>query len=160
MQARQLAQREPSRPKQASLRRAASAAYYALFHLLVDESSRRLISGPKRVGLRHLLARAFSHSDMDVAATAFAKGSPNKMTAALAGVALPAVLRRVAAAFVDLQQARHEADYNVGRRYTRKEVLGLVEEAEAAFQCWQRVRSTLPADAFLVALLVQRRLRG
>ncbi len=33
-QARHLANREPKRPKQASLRRAVSRAYYALFHLL------------------------------------------------------------------------------------------------------------------------------
>ena len=32
-QARHLANREPKRPKQASLRRAVSTAYYALFHL-------------------------------------------------------------------------------------------------------------------------------
>ena len=34
-QAKHLAGRERGRPRQASLRRAASAAYYALFHLLL-----------------------------------------------------------------------------------------------------------------------------
>jgi uncharacterized protein (UPF0332 family) len=37
-QARHLAKREPKRPKQASLRRAVSAAYYSLFHLLVSSA--------------------------------------------------------------------------------------------------------------------------
>ncbi len=37
-QAQHLAQREPKRPKQASLRRAISSAYYALFHLLISEA--------------------------------------------------------------------------------------------------------------------------
>ena len=41
-QARDLATKEPRRPSQASLRRAVSAAYYALFHLLVDEAIGRL----------------------------------------------------------------------------------------------------------------------
>ena len=41
-QARHLATKEPRRPSQASLRRAVSAAYYALFHLLVDEAIGRL----------------------------------------------------------------------------------------------------------------------
>ncbi len=41
-QAKHLANREPRRPKQASLRRAISAAYYALFHLLVDEATKLL----------------------------------------------------------------------------------------------------------------------
>jgi len=33
-----LAHKEPANPKQASLRRAVSTAYYALFHLLIDEA--------------------------------------------------------------------------------------------------------------------------
>ena len=37
-QAYHLANREPESPKQASLRRAISTAYYALFHMLVDEA--------------------------------------------------------------------------------------------------------------------------
>lgn len=39
-QARHLAIKEPSRPQQASLRRAVSTAYYALFHFLIDEACR------------------------------------------------------------------------------------------------------------------------
>ena len=39
-QASRLAVQEPRRPRQASLRRAVSAAYYALFHLLVDAATR------------------------------------------------------------------------------------------------------------------------
>src|SRR5712692_5365690 len=37
-QARHLANREKKRPRQASLRRAVSTAYYALFHLLISEA--------------------------------------------------------------------------------------------------------------------------
>ena len=37
-QAYDLAQKELISPKQASLRRAVSTAYYALFHLLIDEA--------------------------------------------------------------------------------------------------------------------------
>jgi hypothetical protein len=37
-----LAKKEPKRPLQASLRRAVSAAYYAVFHLLVDAGGRSL----------------------------------------------------------------------------------------------------------------------
>ncbi len=39
-QAERLAMLEIKKPKQASLRRAISAAYYAMFHLLVDEACR------------------------------------------------------------------------------------------------------------------------
>ena len=37
-QAERLAKLEPKRPKQASLRRSISAAYYSLFHLLMGTS--------------------------------------------------------------------------------------------------------------------------
>lgn len=76
-QARHLATKEPRRPLQASLRRAVSAAYYALFHLLVDDAVRRMVT------------------------------------------ALQPELELVAATFVDLQHARHEADYNTAWRPTR-----------------------------------------
>jgi len=37
-QAQHLANRERKQPRQASLRRAISSAYYALFHLLISEA--------------------------------------------------------------------------------------------------------------------------
>jgi hypothetical protein len=49
-----------------------------------------------------------------------------KIVAGLNGHALQPELRRLAAAFVDLQQARHEADYDTGRRFTRRETLDLL----------------------------------
>jgi hypothetical protein len=47
-QARHLLRRERRRPRQASLRRAISAAYYALFHLLIEEATGALV-GPNCV---------------------------------------------------------------------------------------------------------------
>jgi hypothetical protein len=43
-QARRLVSQDPRRPRQASLRRAISTAYYALFHLLISEASAMLVS--------------------------------------------------------------------------------------------------------------------
>lgn len=63
-QAWHLATREPKRPRQASLRRAISSAYYALFHLLIEDSGRFLLSGTNRKHMRETLARAFAHADM------------------------------------------------------------------------------------------------
>src|SRR5260221_12717514 len=59
-QARHLANREKKRPRQASLRRAVSTAYYALFHLLILEATLNW----KRVEQRALLARFFEHGKM------------------------------------------------------------------------------------------------
>ncbi len=54
---------DSKRPKQANLRRAVSASYYALFHLLTSESARRLSPTSPPV-LVPLLQRAYDHSVM------------------------------------------------------------------------------------------------
>lgn len=58
-QAEHLAKRETKKPKQASLRRAVSSAYYALFHLLVSDGARRLAPA-KPDGLDVLIQRALA----------------------------------------------------------------------------------------------------
>jgi hypothetical protein len=67
-QAQHLSRRERRRPRQASLRRAISTAYYALFHLLIDDATSTLVS---RAELRARFARAFDHGDMKNASRAF-----------------------------------------------------------------------------------------
>jgi len=59
-QAYHLAKRERKHPKQASLRRAVSTAYYALFHLLIDEA----VGNWGIVRQRSILARTFDHGKM------------------------------------------------------------------------------------------------
>lgn len=159
-QAHQLATRERQRPRQASLRRAISAAYYELFHLLVHEATNRLIGGVARAELRHCLGRAFAHADMKSVAQQFAANNVSqKVASGLRRQPLQPDLINVASAFVDLQQARHEADYDTARRFTRQEALMLVGQVDQAFEGWQRIRSSLQADVFLVALLAQKGMR-
>jgi hypothetical protein len=62
-QAKHLAKREKKKPRQASLRRAVSTAYYSLFHLLIHEAALNW----KRVEQRPLLARFFEHGKMRAA---------------------------------------------------------------------------------------------
>src|SRR5215475_8615401 len=59
-QAQHLVSRERTRPRQASLRRALSTAYYALFHLLISEATQLW----KRPQDRIELARVFEHIHM------------------------------------------------------------------------------------------------
>ena len=153
-QARHLARRESKRPRQASLRRSVSASYYAVFHMLIDEAARRMISGGGRTALRHCLARAYTHRNMRRVAKQFAgRGISPKLLPGLNGLPLQPELVAVAAAFDDLQQARHEADYGIARRFTRREVLALVNQADRAFADWQQIRKTVQADTFLAGLL-------
>ena len=159
-QARLLATKEKSRPRQASLRRSVSASYYAVFHLLVDAAARRLVVGNGREALRNCLVRAFDHGVMKRVARQFAeRGLSPKLSPGLNGLPLQDEIVRVAAAFVDLQQHRHEADYDMRRRFTRLEVLNIISDAERAFVDWRAVRNSVQADTFLVGLLTFEKIR-
>ena len=76
-QAGHLARRERKRPRQASLRRAVSAAYYALFHLLTSEAA-NLIGPAAPPGLRQQVRRAFAHREMKHVCKPFGSGSVQK----------------------------------------------------------------------------------
>jgi uncharacterized protein (UPF0332 family) len=152
-QARQLARLELRRPRQASLRRAVSAAYYALFHLLIHDASRIMISNPD---VRQKLSRAFDHGDMRAASGAFAnpRGDLKKLTG---GIPIPVDLQTVAATFVRMQDTRHEADYDLSRPFTRAEVNRLVADVDQAFRLWQSVKIDPASQAYLAALLLWKR---
>lgn len=164
-QARHLARKEPRRPKQASLRRAVATAYYALFHLLVEEAAQRLVGGKgaEREALRAYLKRAFAHGPMRQAARSFrGPGPPDSLAEAVPEGTVEPALQQVARTFERLQIARHAADYDSSARYTRYEIVDYVNAVASAFEAWDRLRREhrQQADAFLVALLVHARRRG
>lgn len=157
-QAELLVAKEPRRPKQASLRRAVSTAYYALFHLLTSSSVAFLVSGsaPGREDLRRALRRSYAHATMKAVSNAFASGAPPAIWQPASG-AISRELRQVAEAFVELQEARHEADYDHGRAWTRQEARDLVHRGRAAFDSWNRAKGSRDSCTFLVALLASSR---
>ncbi len=143
----------------ARLRRSVSTAYYALFHLLVEDGAARLTG---HSGLRMLVGRAFVHGEMYKTARAFRSGPGGLPTTVSAlGITLPPELSTVASAFIDLQDAQHEADYNLGKSFVRAEARDLVDQVGRAFTDW-RTLTTNPAhadvcDLFLAALLLGQR---
>jgi uncharacterized protein (UPF0332 family) len=147
-QADHLARREKKRPKQASLRRAVSAAYYALFHLLISET----VSNWRRADQRADLARAFEHGRMKSA-------SQRVVGLPLAGQNATVVrhLKVVAGAFSQLQQFRHKADYDIAAQWSRTEVLRTIELATEAFRSWRAIRAETAAQDYLLSLLVKER---
>ena len=160
-QARFLATKERKKPTQASLRRSVSASYYALFHLLVDEATRLMLAGNVRGPLRDSLARAFRHSVMKQTAVAFTRRSiPLRLASGLDRRQVQQPLIDVASAFVQLQEARHDADYNRALRFTRREALDLADLVDQAFRDWREVRGSLQADTFLTGLLMYRHIKG
>ena len=155
-QSRTLALIDPRRPQQANLRRSISAAYYALFHLLTDEASRRMMRGADRAMHRNTLRRAFSHGEMRTASRAFVSPNPPAWLT-VTGVRPSAEVRIVAGAFESLQEIRHDADYDHGVSFTRSSALEAVDRAEEAFAAWDTIHGQPDADLFLIALLVRPR---
>jgi len=150
-QAIQLVHKEPENPKQASLRRAISTAYYALFHLLISEA----VANWNRHNLRLSLGRAFNHTPMKEASNRVL----NTNTFPFVGEdpMMVAKLRTVAKAFVQLQDKRHIADYDNTTFWTRIESLEQVKSAEKAFAEWKLIRNEQIAQAYLVSFLVKHR---
>ena len=153
-QANQLASHEPKRPKQASLRRAVSAAYYALFHFLIEEASRFLVSGGggDRRRLREAIARSFTHQQMQKTSQAFATKAGNPWKDLFLPV--PPDLVTIAQTFVDMQQARHEADYDISKTLVRSDVLTLIARTTHAIGLWPVISTTEASRAYLIGLLV------
>jgi hypothetical protein len=160
-QADALVRQDPKRPSQASLRRAVSAAYYALFHLLVGESSTRVIgSAAENSALRHTLSRAYNHGDMvKVAKWMQSNSLPDYLRALPNATRPPPDLLMVAGTFVQLQEQRHLADYSLGQPFLKADATLLVQQAEDAFVRWAAIREDKAAGLFLLLLLVGDRMK-
>ena len=154
-QARHLARRERTRPKQASLRRAVSVAYYALFHLLCDEASGVLVRGLRDGNdLQARTARTLEHGTMARVCRAFASDALPSGLQFLRP--LDADLRLVARVFAEMQEERHRADYNTQAQFSRIDTIALIDQTEEAFDAWNRVRQSDAATYFLFALFFYR----
>ena len=129
---------------QASLRRGVSTAYYALFHLLIDDA----VSKWAVERQRSALGRTFEHKQMktvceDHVKNFYSAGKP------VGGEKL----KNVAHTFSILQQRRHTADYDVSFDWTETNAIGQVDLAAAAFDDWRAVCSTEEAQDFVLGLL-------
>lgn len=144
-------------------RRAISAAYYALFHLLVEESTYVVASTWSSV-LRDGLHRTYDHTDMKNVCERFKKrnleqkyvGLFDKASTALSRgtsggsiVKIGNDFRIVVTAFVDLQEARHIADYQANCTHEQLEAENNVAKMNEAFDGWAIVKGSDLANLLL-----------
>jgi hypothetical protein len=117
-----LARLEPGRPKQVSLRRAVSTAYYAVFHALAALCAEELVGwsrpwehfAPIYRSLEHAAAKKLFHRN----------GATYGREGAVIGNT-----------FILLQERRHTADYDpLPFPFGRSETLELIEQARQAIQ--------------------------
>lgn len=154
-QARHLATRDAGRPRQANLRRSVSAAYYAAFHFLIDQSCRNVMGAlHAQREYRQVLGRAFSHSSIKNACESFAGGTLKaSVRKGLPGnFAIPAQVQQISTAFIELQYARHQADYDLTHRFERKDVLALINQVETAIEAFRQLTATDEKAFFLACL--------
>ena len=146
-QAYDLANKDPNNPKQAGLRRAVSTAYYALFHLLINEAVNKWSIERHR----NVLARVFDHGRMRTVSNDIVNRAKNTQ--------IEPDLLVVAQSFLELQQNRHIADYNNSKIWSRLEVMNSLTLATDAFAAWRVVRTQEAAEDYLLQLLLPRQAR-
>jgi len=150
-QARHLATYEGANPSQASLGRAVSTAYYALFHLLVQDAGTRWQgSAESRTGFE----RGFQHGPMKSVSRQFQGATWMDWHGQQRPV--PIEVQYVADAFVDLQERRHVADYDNYRQWNVTQVQEVLESVEVAFVLWGTIRTDPMAGNYLLAMILSK----
>lgn len=150
-----------SKPSQIELRRAISAAYYALFHQLTSAGSAAFIAGGE--SLRFQATRAFSHAAMRKVCDAYVRSPSAPFSAKLAHLNRRppnSQLITVATAFGRLQEGRHTVDYDLLAVIEFEDAAQLVKLSETALADFEIVKSLPDTIVFLTALLLADRWTG
>ena len=150
-QAKELVHKSPNNPTQADLRRSVSSAYYGLFHLLIFEACLNWSNDISRPGL----ARMFDHGVMKKVSKKTTDAS--KMPYAAEDPVIVDKLRSFAGLFVQLQEQRHEADYNIKDGWTLTQALKEMLAANRAFVIWHEIHTEKISQDYLVSLLIRPR---
>jgi hypothetical protein len=109
-------------------------------------------------GLASRIGRTLNHAEMKKVSVMVAHGRlPKAVQPPVGSYQVPADLGLVADAFVALQQARHEADYEVSASFTRQEAISYIESARQAFEAWDRAKKTDDARMYLACFLLWKR---
>ena len=136
------------RPRQTELRRAVSAAYYALFHTLAFSGANTL-AGSSRAGRNQpawrQAYRSLEHGH-----------ARNQCLNRPAMSSFPSEIQNLGRLFVRMQNRRHSADYDPYARFSRGDVMRLIEATEEAIA---RFENTAAADRRSFAIHVLLRLR-
>jgi len=114
------------RPRQTDLKRAMSTAYYAVFHQLCWNTADTFIGTKSAQRSTPAWRQAYRSVDHAFAKTQCRKSSVMEQ--------FPQAIQDFANAFVELQIARHDADYDPLHRLARSEVSSEIDKAERVIQ--------------------------
>jgi len=133
-QAEKLIASQTGRPRQVDVRRAISAAYYAIFHAIITAATDQFVGVTNRDESRYgLVYRSVDHGWLRKLCEEVQKptlSSKFKRYAPTTGFGANIVA--FAAATEDLQEKRHSADYDVTIRMNRSDAALAIDTARAA----------------------------
>jgi hypothetical protein len=138
--ARHLKARGDAEKRSSCMRRAISTAYYAVFHLLIED----FVEHWEFEDQRARLARMFNHQKMrDAPFTPRDKKNPTPVEIELVNIIT---------AFGQLQKDRHRADYDLGWNIVETDVADAITLAEDTFAKWRSIRSEDVARHHLLSM--------
>jgi hypothetical protein len=146
------------RPPIVDLRRGVSAAYYALYHGLTGHAAAHALPGlpTEQMALR----RSYGHGTMKSACTwvmGSAKPGGQRVRRIIALANGDARMVRVAETFIDLQQGRHDADYDHTAAFSKSAVTAAVAQSANAVRDLEDGRGADGYIAFMALLTLGAR---
>ena len=150
--ARQLASgavgRGRGRPRQAELRRAVSAAYYALFYLLAGNAANTLAGARPSARNRQFWMQTYRAVEH--------RHAKNQCLNKAVMRRFPPEIQDLGENFANMQTHRHDADYNPEAAFRRSQVMRLIDYAEMAIDGFDRVPAP-DRRAFALHILLRHR---
>lgn len=147
-QAHRLARATQRKPRQVDLKRAVSAAYYALFHALARLCADTITGAgpPRSTKAWQQTYRALAHG--------FARNACGQAR----NKGFPAPIVKFAELFALLQQHRHAADYDPLSEFRRGDVVAMIEATEQALATF-KIAPRPDLRAFVALVLLDNRPR-
>lgn len=141
-------------PRQVDIRRAISASYYAMFHAIIAAAADQFIGVTNRDTSRYgLVYRSVSHAWLrDLCREVQKPTLSNRFKPHAPGNGFGPNIAAFAKAFVELQEKRHAADYDVMVRMNKSDAILATNTARAALRRFEKA-SKARRVAYLSVLL-------
>lgn len=148
------------KPLPTYLRRSASAGYYAVFHGVALAVAAQVGSGLSPID-RARLTRSVDHGRIADVCKWIAKGNDSRehVRPIVLDLRSDLAVRDLADIFLQLQQARHQADYDHFGEFDKASVLRLVDQAERALDLLDGFAESENGRRFLVLIGLHTQLR-
>jgi hypothetical protein len=131
------AQSGPGAPLQVDLRRAISAAYYAVFHKILTEAANQVVGHSQPWEQYNLVYRGIGHGQLRAMCNSARHPTLPKKYAPCVPVGFSTHIQTFAALTVELQEKRHSADYDPAVRVLKSDAALAISNAREALRHWQ-----------------------